>query len=103
MLEAQQKAIDKNPRTPFYNLNIDAGALWARRMIRPSTGERARARRLDPRASPPSKLAMPEAIEWRRRLTQVRDLSPDIRLFEVEPAGQFVPPALAAISTSGAD
>ena len=27
------KAIDRNPRLPFYNLNIDAGALWARRMI----------------------------------------------------------------------
>ena len=33
MLEAQQAAINKNPRQPFYNLNIDAGALWARRMI----------------------------------------------------------------------
>ena len=33
VLESQQKAIDKNPRLPFYNLNIDAGALWARRMI----------------------------------------------------------------------
>jgi vanillate O-demethylase monooxygenase subunit len=32
-LEAQQVAIDKNPRMPFYNLNIDAGALWARRLI----------------------------------------------------------------------
>ena len=31
MLEAQQKAIDRNPRMPFYNLNIDVGALWARR------------------------------------------------------------------------
>jgi vanillate monooxygenase ferredoxin subunit len=36
---------------------------------------------------------MPEAIEWRRgRLRQVRDLSTDIRLFEIEPAGDFVPP-----------
>jgi hypothetical protein len=33
VLEAQQAAIDKNPRQPFHNLNIDAGALWARRMI----------------------------------------------------------------------
>ena len=33
VLEAQQIAIDKNPRMPFYNLNIDAGALWARRLI----------------------------------------------------------------------
>lgn len=33
VLEAQQRAIDKHPRMPFYNLNIDAGALWARRMI----------------------------------------------------------------------
>lgn len=33
VLEAQQVAVGKNPRQPFYNLNIDAGALWARRMI----------------------------------------------------------------------
>jgi phenylpropionate dioxygenase-like ring-hydroxylating dioxygenase large terminal subunit len=33
VLEAQQRAIDRNPRAPFYNLNIDAGALWARRLI----------------------------------------------------------------------
>jgi phenylpropionate dioxygenase-like ring-hydroxylating dioxygenase large terminal subunit len=33
VLEAQQRAIAKNPRLPFYNLNIDAGALWARRLI----------------------------------------------------------------------
>ena len=33
VLEAQQRAISKNPRAPFYNLNIDAGALWANRMI----------------------------------------------------------------------
>jgi phenylpropionate dioxygenase-like ring-hydroxylating dioxygenase large terminal subunit len=33
VLEAQQKAIERNPRMPFYNLNIDAGALWARRLI----------------------------------------------------------------------
>jgi vanillate monooxygenase len=33
VLEAQQEAINKNPRMPFYNLNIDAGALWSRRMI----------------------------------------------------------------------
>ncbi len=33
VLEAQQRAIAKHPRQPFYNLNIDAGALWARRMI----------------------------------------------------------------------
>ena len=32
VLEAQQRAIDKSPRQPFYNLNIDAGALWARRL-----------------------------------------------------------------------
>lgn len=33
ILEAQQKAIERNPRAPFYNLNIDAGALWARRIL----------------------------------------------------------------------
>ncbi|MBV9812510.1 MAG: aromatic ring-hydroxylating dioxygenase subunit alpha, partial [Acetobacteraceae bacterium] len=29
----QQRAIETHPRQPFYNLNIDAGALWARRLI----------------------------------------------------------------------
>jgi vanillate O-demethylase monooxygenase subunit len=46
VLEAQQEAIDRNPRMPFYNLNIDAGALWARRkidgMLRSEQGQSAR-------------------------------------------------------------
>jgi vanillate O-demethylase monooxygenase subunit len=33
ILEAQQRAIDENPDRTFYNLNIDAGAVWARRLI----------------------------------------------------------------------
>ena len=33
ILEAQQQAIDDNPGHEFYNLNIDAGAMWARRLI----------------------------------------------------------------------
>ncbi|MDE8345397.1 MAG: aromatic ring-hydroxylating dioxygenase subunit alpha, partial [Acidocella sp.] len=33
VLEAQQRAIDANPDHKFYNLNIDAGSLWARRLI----------------------------------------------------------------------
>jgi vanillate O-demethylase monooxygenase subunit len=33
VLEAQQRAIGRHPRQPFYNLNIDAGALWARRIL----------------------------------------------------------------------
>jgi phenylpropionate dioxygenase-like ring-hydroxylating dioxygenase large terminal subunit len=33
ILEAQQKAIEENPDHVFYNLNIDAGAMWARRLI----------------------------------------------------------------------
>ena len=36
---------------------------------------------------------MAEAIEWRSaRLRATRDLSPDIRLFEIEPAGEFIAP-----------
>ena len=36
---------------------------------------------------------MPERIEWRSgRLRSVRDLTPDIRLFEIEPAGELVVP-----------
>ncbi|WP_432696671.1 Rieske 2Fe-2S domain-containing protein [Marinobacterium sp. YM272] len=33
VIEAQQRAIDKNPGRDFNNLNIDAGSLWARRRI----------------------------------------------------------------------
>jgi vanillate O-demethylase monooxygenase subunit len=33
ILEAQQQAILDHPDKVFYNLNIDAGAMWARRII----------------------------------------------------------------------
>ncbi len=38
ILQAQQQAILRHTRTPFYNLNIDAGALWARRAIADMVG-----------------------------------------------------------------
>lgn len=42
VLEAQQKAIERQPRMPFYNLNIDGGAMWARRLLdRAIAAERA--------------------------------------------------------------
>jgi phenylpropionate dioxygenase-like ring-hydroxylating dioxygenase large terminal subunit len=33
VLAAQQRAIDAHPDKQFYNLNIDSGAMWARRLI----------------------------------------------------------------------
>ena len=33
VIEAQQRAIDEHPGYAFYNLNIDAGSMWARRAI----------------------------------------------------------------------
>ena len=33
ILEAQQQAIDDHPGYTFYNLNIDAGSMWMRRLI----------------------------------------------------------------------
>ena len=33
ILEAQQQAIDAHPDHHFYNLNIDAGSMWARKLI----------------------------------------------------------------------
>ena len=33
VLEAQQRAIDDHPDYGFYNLAIDAGGMWARRLI----------------------------------------------------------------------
>lgn len=47
VLEAQQIAMDENPDALFYNLNIDGGAMWARRiqegMIRDETPAALRA------------------------------------------------------------
>jgi vanillate O-demethylase monooxygenase subunit len=33
VLEAQQRAIEARPGHKFYNLHIDAGSMWARRLI----------------------------------------------------------------------
>jgi len=33
MLQAQQAAIDANPEHEFYNLNIDMGGMWVRRLL----------------------------------------------------------------------
>jgi phenylpropionate dioxygenase-like ring-hydroxylating dioxygenase large terminal subunit len=33
VLAAQQRSIDEHPDKEFYNLNIDGGAMWARRLI----------------------------------------------------------------------
>ena len=33
MTAAQQRAIDDHPDHQFYNLNIDAGSMWARKLI----------------------------------------------------------------------
>ncbi|OZD18230.1 aromatic ring-hydroxylating dioxygenase subunit alpha [Rhodococcus sp. 06-156-3C] len=48
MLTAQQSAIDANPDHEFYNLNIDAGGMWVRRIIqRMIETERAHTANLD--------------------------------------------------------
>jgi len=41
ILEAQQRAIDENPGRDFYNINIDAGSMWARRKIDKMLAEEA--------------------------------------------------------------
>jgi vanillate monooxygenase len=33
VLKAQQRAVEEHPEKAFYNLNIDGGAMWARRLI----------------------------------------------------------------------
>ena len=33
VLEAQQIAMDERPDHSFYNLSIDAGSMWSRRLI----------------------------------------------------------------------
>jgi phenylpropionate dioxygenase-like ring-hydroxylating dioxygenase large terminal subunit len=41
ILQAQQKAIEQHPDKQFYNLNIDSGAMWARRLIDKMIAEEA--------------------------------------------------------------
>lgn len=51
VLEAQQRAIDENPGRVFYNLNIDSGAMWARKILdRIVAAERGQAPRVTPAA-----------------------------------------------------
>ena len=45
IVEAQQRAIDESPDHVFYNLNIDAGAMWARRQIDAMLNAEAQAKR----------------------------------------------------------
>lgn len=42
MLKAQQRAIEANPDHEFYNLNIDAGGMWVRRILEKALREESR-------------------------------------------------------------
>ena len=46
VLEAQQRAIDAHPDHAFYNLNVDAGGMWARRVIERLIAQEQRAQDL---------------------------------------------------------
>ena len=72
VLEAQQMAIDRNPRMPFYNLNIDAGALWARRDDRRDAGRGARSTAARP--EPGGRVAC-DAWPSNHRMAQLRSCS----------------------------
>jgi phenylpropionate dioxygenase-like ring-hydroxylating dioxygenase large terminal subunit len=48
VLEAQQIAMDEHPDHQFYNLNIDAGSMWARRMIDNMMSKEAAAKTIIP-------------------------------------------------------
>jgi len=48
VLEAQQRAIDEHPGYSFYNLNIDAGSMWMRRLIDKMVAAEATAQRTIP-------------------------------------------------------
>jgi vanillate O-demethylase monooxygenase subunit len=41
VLAAQQQGVDDHPDKQFYNLNIDGGAMWARRLIDKMLAEEA--------------------------------------------------------------
>jgi len=48
ILEAQQQAIDEHPDYRFYNLNIDAGSMWARKLIDGLVARESAAQRVIP-------------------------------------------------------
>ena len=50
MLQAQQEAIDANPDYEFYNLNIDAGGMWVRRLLERGLAAEGRGDAPPPRA-----------------------------------------------------
>lgn len=47
VLAAQQQAVDAHPGKQFYNLNIDSGAMWARRLIDKMIAEEGRGERYE--------------------------------------------------------
>ncbi|MFZ0041099.1 MAG: RHO alpha subunit C-terminal catalytic domain-containing protein, partial [Solirubrobacteraceae bacterium] len=51
VLAAQQRGIDAHPDKEFYNLNIDGGAMWARRLIDKLMAEEDNDRRYERSAS----------------------------------------------------
>ncbi len=48
ILEAQQMAMDEHPDHQFYNLNIDAGSMWARKLIDKMMDQEAPRQRIIP-------------------------------------------------------
>lgn len=51
MLKAQQDAIDANPDYEFYNLNIDAGGMWVRRLLEQGLEREGRNQAVPPKGS----------------------------------------------------
>ena len=80
ILEAQQRAMDENPDRVFYNLNIDAGAMWARRMIDRMVARKVRRR-----------ICRPRSKRCRRdgRRSRIADRPGAARLARPDPAGGF--------------
>ena len=68
MLKAQQEAIDANPDYEFYNLNIDAGGMWVRRILEKALAAEGRgaaspAQRAGSHATQPAASALAPATE----------------------------------------
>jgi phenylpropionate dioxygenase-like ring-hydroxylating dioxygenase large terminal subunit len=71
VLAAQQQAVDAHPGKQFYNLNIDSGAMWARRLIDKMIAEEGRGERYERSAA--------EAREQYGRITRVEATEADAK------------------------
>jgi DNA-binding GntR family transcriptional regulator len=93
IVEAQQRAMDENPDHVFYNLNIDAGSIWARRIIDRMVAAEAQGAARTSR--PPSSGALQGALAVSQTLTALLRLRELILSGALPPGERLSEPSVA--------